>query len=120
MFPGIVDVVEELNANRRHGSFSSRARTNDKSKCDVLNGRAVRRTRIGVNIRICDGNSGLLVPEGQMKVAQHEVLGKDAKGSVRPAGDDRNVWLLVSYTTTQGVNRSSLAGRTCQKTLTQH
>ncbi|HET9378221.1 MAG TPA: hypothetical protein VFO40_24855 [Chthoniobacterales bacterium] len=43
-----------------------------------------------------------------MKVAQHEVLGKDVKGSVRPAGDDRNVWLLVSYTTTQGVDRSSL------------
>ena len=31
-----------------------------------------------------------------MKVAQHEVLGNDAKRNVRPGRDDRNIWLLIS------------------------
>jgi len=79
MFPGIVDVVEELNANRRHGSFSSRARTNDKSKCDVLNGRAVRRTRTGVNIRICDGDSGFAGPGGTDESSPARSAGKGRK-----------------------------------------
>jgi hypothetical protein len=37
-----------------------------------------------------------------MKVAQYEVLGNDAKGNVRPARDDRNVWLLVFHIRLRG------------------
>jgi hypothetical protein len=42
-------------------------------------------------------HNGGAVPQGRMKVAQYEVLGNDAKGSVRPGRDDRNLWLLVSH-----------------------
>ena len=35
-----------------------------------------------------------LVPQGHLK-AQYEVLGNGAKRDVRPARDDRKVWLLV-------------------------
>jgi len=37
-----------------------------------------------------------------MKVAQYEVLGNDPKRNVRPGGDDRSVWLLVSHIRLRG------------------
>ena len=57
-----------------------------------------------------------------MKVAQHEVLGNDAKRNVRPGRDDRNIWLLISLMPLTRVSspRSSHPGRSLFKTLTQH